>query len=200
MKTEEYIERNLKGFEGDSFIKAEIQKLIDKFEITRIIETGTYLGGTTRQFAQMVKTVTTIELNDEHFNKASENLKECKNVFIHKGSSPEFLKAFLAGKFASGIDDNLLFFLDAHWGNYCPLLDELKIIAEFKLKPVIVIHDFKVPNRPDLGFDSYNGQDLDYNYIHASLMAIYGEKDFNFHYNTEAEGAKRGVIYIYPHK
>src|SRR5690606_34701363 len=98
-----------------------------------------------------------------------------------------------------GGGDKILFFLDAHWQQYNPLLDELKVIAEAGLKPVIVIHDFKVPFRDDLGYDSYNGQDYDYTWIQDSLHAIYGS-NFTTRYNDQATGAKRGVIIIEPIK
>jgi hypothetical protein len=89
-----------------------------------------------------------------------------------------------------------LFYLDAHSHIETPLLDELKAIAEAEIKPIIVIHDWKIPDRPDLGYDSYNGQDYTFEWIKPSIEAIYGD-EYAYYYNNQAEGAKRGVIYIH---
>ncbi len=196
MKDKEYIERNLKGFEADSFIKAEIEKLRDRFRVKTVIETGTYLGGTTKVLSTMFEEVYTCEINDGNFKKSNEYLRDIDNVILVNQSSPKFLDDLLQILTASS--NIKLFFLDAHWSNDCPLLDELSCIAKHKLKPVIVIHDWKVPDRPDLGYDSYNGQDFTFEWIQSHLELIYGKEGFKYHYNDQAEGAKRGVIYIYP--
>jgi len=118
-----------------------------------------------------------------------------KNVNVVLGSSPDFLDSILCGPMLK--IKRILFFLDAHWDDYCPLLDELKLIADNNLEPVIAIHDFKVPDCPLLGFDSYKGQDYDFDWIKPSIEKIYPD-GYVVEYNNEAEGAKRGVIFIYP--
>jgi hypothetical protein len=117
-----------------------------------------------------------------------------------------------------------LFFLDAHWGRKLPLLDELEAISELDFKKVIVIHDFFVPYT-DFRFDEYliepnmikyyfksfinwlcdmqgfeeafKRQRLDMEFIKDKLDKIYPD-GYNYNYNTKAEGAKVGLIYIYP--
>ncbi|WP_424100578.1 hypothetical protein [Moorena producens] len=190
-RTQEQLTRNLTGFEGDLYIEEEIKKLVHKLEIKTIIETGTFLGGTTKKLAQIADKVYTIEIDTENIPEATEFLKDSTNVTVMEGSSPELLRDLL--KLDNG---NVLFFLDAHSHIYTPLLDELKAIAETGIKPVIVIHDWKVPNRPDLGYDSYNGQDYTFEWIKPSIEAIYGN-DYIYYYNDKAEGGKRGVIYIH---
>jgi hypothetical protein len=94
----------------------------------------------------------------------------------------------------------VMFFLDAHWGDNCPLLKELDIIAEtrrFK-NDVIAIHDFKVPNRPELGYDSYQGKDFELSYVADALDKIFGANNWTHFYNpTESEGAKRGILFAH---
>lgn len=196
MKPQEYIDRNLKGFEGDMFVKKKFEYFRDKFKIETVIETGTYLGGTTKVLSKMFHRVFTVELTDEMFEKSCKYLEGITNIGSIQGSSDKVLDSLLDEPELQS--EPLLFFLDAHWTNACPLLGELKAIADHKIKPVIIIHDWKVPDRPDLGFDSYNGQDFTYDWIEKSLIAIYGKDGFKYEYNDEAEGAKRGVIYIYP--
>lgn len=190
-KTQEYLTLNLTGFEGDSYIAEEIRKLVQKFEIETIVETGTFLGGTTRKLSEMADKVYTIEIDPENIQEATEFLRDTSNITLLEGSSPEVLRNLLQSDHG-----NVLFFLDAHSRTYTPLIDELKIIAEAGIKPVIVIHDWKVPDRPDLGYDSYNDQDYTLEWIQPSIEAIYGD-DYTYYYNDRAEGAKRGVIYIH---
>ena len=194
MHNTEYLKRNALGFEGDNFIATKLEQLIKEFNIKTVVETGTYLGYTTKRFASMVDEVYTVEINPEYFNKAVQHVIALPNVFMRNNDSPSMLNETLPL-----IKDNTLLFLDAHWGNNCPLIDELNIIGKFKNKPVIAIHDFKVPGRADLGFDSYNGQDFTYEWVKPYLDAIYGgENNYTIEYNNEAEGAKRGIIYITP--
>ncbi|MFB2983284.1 hypothetical protein [Microseira sp. BLCC-F43] len=190
-RTQEQLSRNLTGFEGDSYIEEEIKKLVQKFEIKTIIETGTFLGGTTKKLAQIANQVYTIEVDSENIPEATEFLKDSTNVTVKEGSSSEILRDLLKRDHG-----NTLFYLDAHSHIDTPLLDELKAIAEAEIKPVVVIHDWKIPDRPDLGYDSYNGQDYTFEWIKPSIEAIYGN-DYAYYYNNQAEGAKRGVIYIH---
>ena len=189
-----YLDENAKGYEGDSFIHGEIKQLCEKFAVEIIIETGTFRGATTKRLAELAKRVYTIESNKEYADFARKNLQEIENAVLQFGNSAKELP-FLLDNFSP--KTSYLFFLDAHWHDYCPLLDELKAISDRNIKPVIFIHDFKVPGRPDLGFDSYNGQDFEFSYIKEAIEAIYGD-NYDYHYNDEADGAKRGVIYIYP--
>ena len=187
-----YIAQNKLGFEGDVFAKEKMKHIIESNGIKTIVETGTYLGSTTKWFSQWADKVHTFEVKQDHFNKAKEALKGCNNITMHLGNS-----AYELSKVIGDLSDKTFFFLDAHWEDYNPLLDELKVIADSGLKPIIAIHDFKVPDHPELGFDSYKGQDYDLEWIKPSLKLIYGE-DYLIKYNTEATGAKRGIIYIYP--
>lgn len=211
LTTQQYEDRNKLGFEGDHFIAEELKKLITKFKIKSIVETGTFLGWTTKCLAEL-STVISIEISDEYYNKAvanlglekiynpetNEDLKHATNgdtIIVFNEDSVSFLNN-IHGMY----NDKILFFLDAHWGDVCPLKDELKAIANHKVKPVIAIHDWKVPNEPTLGYDSYKGQAFTYEWIKPELDAIYGIDGYDYHYNSDklSEGAKRGVIYIYP--
>lgn len=195
MKSQAYEQRNLRGFEGDEFIAEKIKSLIKEFNINWIIETGTYLGGTTKRFAEMCEMVSTIEINDGFYLRAKDRLEDLDNVTMFYGDSvailPQILKATL--------DKNILFFVDSHWPSNLPLLAELEIIEEYKSRHgniVICIHDFKVPGHPELGFDQYGKVILEWDYIKAGIEKIY--PDYKVEYNSRAEGAKRGIIYITP--
>ncbi len=174
-----------------SILNKKSKKLVQKFEIQTIIETGTFLGGTTKRLAQIADKIYTIEVNSDNVTEAKEFLKDSTDFTVMEGSSPNIFRDLL--KLDHG---NILFFLDAHSKVYTPLLDELKVIAEAEIKPVIVIHDWKVPNFPEFGYDSYNGQDYTFEWIKPNIETIYGD-NYAYYYNDKAEGARRGVIYIH---
>lgn len=189
----EYLERNAKGYEGDTFVHEEIKKLVDRFGVNMIFETGTYFGATTLRLSEFAP-VYSAEINKTNFDKACKMIAEKRDYIkiVHSNSVD-----MLQHQVKNFLDMNCLFFLDAHWEDYWPLLDELKVIAENKLKPVIIIHDFQVPGK-DFGYDSYKGTPLNFDYIKAGIEEIYGVDGYDYHYNSEADGARRGVIYIYP--
>ena len=71
---------------------------------------------------------------------------------------------------------------------------------EKKIKPVIIIHDFFVPDKNGgavFGFDKYGDQKLDLDYIKDFLNEIYGEGKYDYYYNSESDNVGQGVIYIY---
>lgn len=198
------------GALDDYFAKNEIIKLINKFNINKIVETGTYLGWSTKIFSTLVDKVDTIEINKEYFNISKINLSDKKNVTQYNGDSPKILNTIINEK------ENLLFFLDAHWEKYWPLKDELKVISDKKIKPVICIHDFFVPGGNILrkgdsfvllknktgskfGYDEYENQPLTFDLIKEEIDMIYGD-DYEYHYTEQIEKVNSGIIYIYPKK
>lgn len=190
--------KDILSFNGDTLIQAEIKKLINDFGIKTIIETGTYQGDTTLDFATMVSKVFTIEVNQTYFNTNLKKFINKHNIKSIRGSSPPIIEQIIKGNFGA-VDVPILFYLDAHWHAYNPLLDELKMIHHLKLKPVIAIHDFKVPNK-DFGFDKFSdGSEYTWEFIEKNIRQIYGDK-FSYHYNEEASGSYRGIIFITPNK
>lgn len=197
MKSQAYEQRNLRGFEGDEFIASKVKELIDQFKINWVIETGTYKAGTTKRLASMCEMVSTIEINAAYYRMAAIRLADNDNVNMHYGDSVTLLPALLQAT----LDKDILFFLDAHWGEDLPLLAELEIIKEHKSRHgniVIAIHDFKVPDHPEFGFDSYGKVTLEWDYIKDGIDKIYGNDGYNVEYNDQASGAQRGIIYITP--
>lgn len=186
---DEYLARNARGYEGDECIHREIGHLVATNNVELIIETGSFKGATARRLSEFCPVIT-IEKDARHHRETVQNCRGHDVVVINRDSA-DFLREYIPPK-----DRQILFFLDAHW-NGTPLLEELRHIAAMGIRPVIVIHDFKVPGRPDLGYDSYVGQDYAWEWIEKRIEAIYGGS-CGHHYNDEAEGARRGVVYIYP--
>lgn len=186
-------------FNEDTFIEAEFLRLRDKYKLTTAVETGTNYGSTTVWLAKNFNRTISCDLNHELIKFCVKRFSdEGVEVDLFHGSSEQVLDYVIPHR---KIGDDTIFFLDAHWNAYCPLFDELETIARHNLLPVIVIHDFKVPDT-NLGFDCYNNQEYTLEWIKPVLDKIYSHKNcgYEYYYNTpeKACGALRGVIYIVP--
>lgn len=182
------------AFNGDIYIKEQIEKFRDEFQIKEAIETGTHQGNSTDELGCIFGKVTSIEINVTYFTNCSKRFINRKDISMIKGNSPDVLIRILKTRIQP-----ILFYLDAHWGNYNPLLDELSAIIYYGFnKSVICIHDFKVPER-DFGFDKFpNGKNYEFNEIKESIEKLYGKNGYEYFYNNKASGANRGIIFIYP--
>ena len=186
-------------FNGDTFIEQEFLNLRDKYSLTTAVETGTNHGDTTVWLARNFRKTVSCEIDHGLIQECAKKFSEEKvHVELFHGSSEKMLDYVIPHR---GIGHDTIFFLDAHWNSYCPLLDELEAIAKYELLPVIAIHDFKVPGG-GLGFDGYNGQEYTFEWIKPKIDKIYSFKSrgYKHYYNTpeKACGAMRGVIYIVP--
>jgi|SRR5882672_457910 len=186
-------------FNGDRFIAAEFLILKHQFELTTAVETGTCLGSTTLFLSNNFEKVYTVDIDESYLSIARQKFISYKNIEVFKGDSATILTYQL-----NKLSNRTIYFLDAHWGSRCPLLEELAAIAHAGLRPVIAIHDFNVPGEPLLGYDSYNGQPFTFDWIKPMLDKIYndedGPDDYEYYYNSyeKSAGAHRGIIYILP--
>lgn len=171
-------------------------ELSKKFNLTTFIETGTYHGNTAKIVSEYFNKIITIENNPNFYQIALSNLININNCDLYLGNSPEIMEKCLKEN-----DNSIFFFLDAHWEEYFPLLDELKIIKDKNIKSVIAIHDFYVPDEKGnakFGFDSYHDQPLNFPYIKNKIEDIY-ENLYEITYSTTSI-TNSGVIFIYPKK
>lgn len=110
------------------------------------VEGGTYMGGTAKDMSSIFKKVITIEMSDVMYDIAKKNLKDINTITILKGDTRKFFSDILDS------NDNILFWLDAHWsgGNTygkedeCPLIEELKIIFKFPKNYIILVDDARL--------------------------------------------------------
>jgi hypothetical protein len=169
------------AFNGDHFIEKEISKLIKAYQIAYVIETGTYFGGTTRALSNILDNgiVHSIEICKDFYNQSNENLADLifqNKIHLYNGSSPDVLERILPI-----IRGPVLFYLDAHWGPYWPIIDELTNIASIRTSEmnIIVIHDFFVP---DSNGDAKFGYDEYYKIPFANNLGKISESSLNFLY------------------
>lgn len=188
------IDWNQLPFAGDPLIGQRIALYRDAFGITTCVETGTQVGATTRALSHMFNQVFSVEIAENYYAAALENLADRENARLIHGASEAILPTILPELWGQR---SILFFLDAHgFGSDCPLLRECAAIAQHrKGKDVIVIHDFAVPDRPELGFDSYNGQPIDIGYVSESMNLVF-PSGWTVRYNDVACGPKRGCAFF----
>jgi len=188
--------RKAEAFNTDTIVSDTVVQLIKDLKIDCIVETGTYSGKTTAFLAETFPElrIYTIEVKFETFLIAERNLKSFSNVKQFCGSSEKIFKDLLptlSGK-------RVLFYLDAHWEEYWPLLDELKEISgSLQNSCCIVIDDFKVPNRP-FKHDAYKGQALDIYYVAAGLKSIFTSPFSFFNDKSTRKGGPVGKLYAIP--
>jgi predicted O-methyltransferase YrrM len=178
-------------FEGDSLLQETMRQLIQVQGIDCVVETGTETGATAGAFAEMVANVYTCDVED----KVDRELPG--NVHRHLGDSVEFLDMLLPELCRS---HRVLFFLDAHLApDFTRALDELDLIADQSCPDaVVVIHDFQVPGKDELGYDSYDGLGpMCVELIDSRLRKIFPAGSYSCQFNAVAEGAKRGVGIFY---
>ncbi len=173
-------------------MQARFREIVAKRGIKVIVETGIDKGLSTVKLAGMAGTVFAVDNNVHCFRELYENLGRAgvKNVVPVLASSPDALHAL-----RPLLPDETLFFLDAHWQSYWPLLDEIAAIRPGA--GVIVMHDVVVPGHPELGSDCYGGQHLNYEYVKEALTRW--SPTHRIEYNERADcPMPRGVGYVFP--
>lgn len=151
------------------------EKLKNDFQISTAIETGTWEEGrTTKFFSYLFDKVHTIEFDDKIYEIAQSRLQSFANITCYHGSSEKILESLLPLL----KNQRVLFYLDAHWYEPWPLLDELEMISRtHKDNCIVAIDDFKVPGRPDIAYDAYGSNECSFEYISNKLEKIFSDCD-----------------------
>ena len=156
------------GIQGDMMMRNLIQLMSEERQITSIVETGTYRGFTCVLLAEMFPNlpIYSCEILMKNYLEAKVNTKKNHNIKIFNLSSPEFLKKIISEDL---VGEMPLIFLDAHWLNYWPLEDELKIISSKLESAIIIIDDFKVPGDSRFQYDCQNGNECSVEMVRPNL-------------------------------
>tara|TARA_Y100001938_G_scaffold148909_1_gene234041 strand:- start:1058 stop:1723 length:666 start_codon:yes stop_codon:yes gene_type:complete len=97
----------------------DIFELIGKFPygFKDVVETGTFLGHSTRKFCKGMNWVHTIEVNEELYEFAKKGLEEkgCGNLSMYLGDSAKILPEIIKDYNDNHPDVKVVFYLDAHW-------------------------------------------------------------------------------------
>ncbi|MBP9753177.1 MAG: hypothetical protein KBD31_05170 [Proteobacteria bacterium] len=162
-------------------ILSVVHYLKNRFGINTAIETGIFEGCTTIALSQSFQCVFGVEINPEFILKTKTNISHAgsslSNIIFKEGSSPVVLSQLLPEL----KDEFLFFYLDSHWNEYWPILDELKVIAQtHKDRCVIMIDDFLVPGYPEIRACQYKGQVLSKDYIAEFIKSIFTNPQLHF--------------------
>ena len=175
-------------FNVDVLLTERVIQLHRRHRFACAIETGTFKGNTTVGLAKLFPEVFTIELDAHLYEQTKPRFVHYPNVTALLGNSAGILREILPR-----LSYPLFAYLDAHWGDYWPLPDELKILLAVKRPKVIMIHDFRVPGR-DFGYDSYKGHACCLEYLAQFLP--HDECRYSFNERTAPNSANRGVLFI----
>jgi hypothetical protein len=142
------------GFHGDAVYRRLVLGLLEAFPFTSFVETGTSRGYSTELVAMTYPKlpVFTAEVLDETYQTSKFALGRYPNVVQLLGSSDEVVAKLIGER---KIGELPLFYLDAHWEAYWPLLAEMRHIAGARLRTCMVIDDFEVPGQPQFEYDTY---------------------------------------------
>src|SRR3954453_14296301 len=144
------------GLNNQRSRKMLVKDLFDRFRFAMVVETGTHFGTTAGYLAREYDVpVHTCELTPRYFQAARPLLRELQDVHVYHRDSRALLRELAAGGQASSLPT--FFYLDAHWHEDLPLVEELDLIARHWTEWVAVIDDFQVPHDPGYGFDDYGG-------------------------------------------
>ncbi|MFC3230175.1 hypothetical protein ACFOGJ_23195 [Marinibaculum pumilum] len=132
-----------------------------------------------------------IENNAHYADRSRRLFASNPNIAIVEGSSEAELKRLLA----EGVihdRDPWFFYLDAHWGEYWPLRDEIATILTLP-QCIVVVDDFEVPGQPKWGFDMYQGVPCNMAVI-ADLLAGH---DIAAYYPVRSNRDNRGWVILF---
>lgn len=102
------------SFNKNANVAVRCLELRDKYNIEVVVETGTYLGRTTKFLAKAFKKVFTIDVAEEYISHTKNELSDYANIEYICGNTLDVLGS-VCEKIGGG--QTVLFFLDAH-GNY----------------------------------------------------------------------------------
>ena len=131
--------------QNEENFKAEIiRRVAINYNYRIFIETGTYLGNTSKYLANYFKKILTVELDKDLFLKSQDNLKKYTNIECYNNDSENFLKEIILN-----INEEAIFFLDAHYSGpgtsnlkgITPCVNELKEISKGSIKSHVIIID-----------------------------------------------------------
>lgn len=143
-----------------------------KYNISTFIETGTYLGEMVEATKHTFKSIISIELDQDLYNRATERFINSSHIKIIHGDSSKLMADILRE-----INYPVLFWLDGHFSGgitakgerETPIQEELEIILNHKIKNhVIVVDDARLfgvdPDFPSLDkvteFIRLHGKDM----------------------------------------
>ena len=192
-----YVPDDVVAFNGQSHRKRIFANIVSAAPFDAIVETGTCLGDTTRYMSQTTRQpVYSCELSRTFYSLAKMRLADLNDVHLELTDSRQFLRKLGRDEL---VDKSVFFYLDAHWYDDLPVVEELDIIGSKWKQFVVMIDDFKVPWDRDYGYDDYyDDRVLELKFLRTAMskhsLIVY----FPAVPAKEETGARRGCIVVAP--
>lgn len=146
------------GFNGDVIRTRIVADLFQAAGCTVFLETGTYRAATTILAKRLLNCpVFSCELNLKSWLLAKIRCLPFSELSLILSDSRSFLRRMGA---ELGPQEIPFIYLDAHWYSDLPLQEELDHVASTWKRCVVLVDDYKVPDRPGFKFDRYGSDDL----------------------------------------
>jgi hypothetical protein len=175
-------------FNGQLVRLRAVRTLIDDFEPDAFIETGTFIGSTTRFFCGNGVPVFTVEVKRLFWLLGRLRLGWNRDVTVLKSDS----RAALQQLAAQEAFVRPFIYLDAHWRHDLPLNDELRLTFGAWDDAVVIVDDFRVDDDPGYAFDIYDGKALALAEIDVPEKVMLAAPAQSA---SEETGARRGTLY-----
>jgi hypothetical protein len=163
--------------------------LIGAYSPDVFLETGTYMGETTRFFVGNGVPVYTVELKRWFWFIARVRLGWSNpELTLLRGDSLDAIRVLGQREYRRP-----LVYLDAHWWGKPPVREEVSELMLGWDEVLTIIDDCRVPGDDGYGYDSFDGQpfDLDLFELDDTVLAAYPA-----HPSSVETGARRGTLYL----
>ena len=184
------------GFHEDQYCVRVIDDLVKIMGSRVFVETGSYYGCSLEYMTANYELdrCYSCEPESNHYDRTINRITEggYTGVSVFKTVSQSMLNEIIA-KHKDETDEtdlnNGIFYLDAHgYGFDWPLRDEVELVTSNIEGGYIIIDDFQIPNQPHFGYDSYQGQICNFEYIRHQIKSDY--KLFYPHYTENTTNCK----------
>lgn len=188
---------------GDPQVQRLVLTLKDAFSISTVVETGSFVGHTTKWFGETFQRVVCHEKDPNYIKQTQANCAALKNIVFVPGDSGATIQKTV-DELTSGPEfGTVLFYLDAHWETDWPLLQEIEAIGRgFGKAPskqfVVIIDDFKTPDRP-YGFDMYGEQPNDINFVKSTIETVAPGAVWFYLDHSEHPNTGTGRLFVLSH-
>jgi hypothetical protein len=169
-----------------------VRALINEFEPDALIETGTFVGSTTRFFCGNGVPVYTAEVKRSFWLLARARLGWGNEARLFRSDTLTMLRRLAIER----PFERPLAYLDAHWWGELPVTAELGVLREHWNEAVIVIDDFMVPGDPGYMGYGYNDGYLSLNEQDGVSLPSDAKAAYPAIPSEQETGARNGALYV----
>ena len=185
---------------NDEYLLKDTLNLKEKYNIDTLVESGCYYGWTLREIHDKFQKIYSCDINQNFINDAWDYIKKDdvnagSNIEISYMDGASHLEHLYKNK---KIDNkNFILFSDGHEKGQTSELDELEVMIEYGLKPIIIYHDFKNPNHNEFSYDVFDVGDNDIELVKPKLDECFGKNNYELQYNDNSS-QNVGYLIIIP--